>query len=50
MLKKVKDVVLRTRMAGGISNRCRLISIATGVFKCGIFGRDDFSLVVKYKT
>ena len=33
MLKKVKDVVLRTRMAGGISNRRQLISIATGAVK-----------------
>ena len=31
MLKKVKDTALRTRMAGGVSNRRQLIIIATGV-------------------
>ena len=33
MLKKVKDIVLQTRMAGGVTNRRQLISIATGVVK-----------------
>ena len=31
MLKKVKDIALGTRMAGGVINRRQLISIATGV-------------------
>ena len=33
MLKKVKDIVLGTRMAGGVINRRQLISIATGVVR-----------------
>ena len=33
MLKKVKDIALGTRMAGGVINRRQLISIATGVVR-----------------
>ena len=33
MLKKVKEIVLGTRMAGGVINRHQLISIATGVVR-----------------
>ena len=29
MVKKVKDIALGTRMAGGVISRCQLISIAT---------------------
>ena len=33
MLKKVKDIALGTRMAGGVINRRHLISMATGVVR-----------------
>ena len=33
MLKKVKDIALGTRMAGGVISRLQLISIATGVVR-----------------
>ena len=33
MLKKVKDIALGTRMAGGVINRRQLVSIATGVVR-----------------
>ena len=33
MLKKVKDIALGTRMAGGVINRRQLTSIATGVVR-----------------
>ena len=33
MLKKVEDIALKTRMAGGVINRRQLISIATGVVR-----------------
>ena len=33
MLKKVKEMALGTRMAGGVINRRQLISIATGVVR-----------------
>ena len=33
MLKKVKDIALGARMAGGVINRRQLISIATGVVR-----------------
>ena len=33
MLKKVKDIALETRMAGGVINRRQLTSIATGVVR-----------------
>ena len=33
MLKKVKDIALGTRMAGGVINRRQLISIATDVVR-----------------
>ena len=36
MLKKVKDIALETRMAGGVINRRQLRSIATGVVRVNI--------------
>ena len=33
MLKKVRDIVLGTRMAGGVINRRQLMSIAAGVVR-----------------
>ena len=33
MLKKIKDIALGTRMAGGVINRRQVISIATGVVR-----------------
>ena len=33
MLKKFRDIVLGTRMAGGVINRRQLMSIATGVVR-----------------
>ena len=36
MLKKVKDIALETRMAGGVISRRQLRSIATGVVRVNI--------------